>query len=325
MPQLTVVNSYSTATSIGSAGTTFTNFTMQQAEADKVLSNVMDNKMTIIKNAGTGELSIETHQSHITWKFVQSGKIKVKTEVGPTEADKWTQSATQTLSWMKPLYMEQAITKQEADETQGILPARKLDIFLAEIMRTYDKYALNLLISDAKTARQHVNFNLENTTPEEAKKKILETVLQLVRKENFETNRSYVDQEDIVIFVSPELHAKLSSMMVGNFAQSALLEGYKAVGTLGGYKVVSTLELSGYSAIVTTSDVIVSSFGTEYLGWAPKDSIAGDIYVHARVKAAIGLVEKGLVYTINQAELTVDTNKYPDLWKSQETIKFKPN
>ncbi|VEU75963.1 hypothetical protein [Mycoplasmopsis columboralis] len=296
MAAATIKNLWEEAKSVGSVGTTFVPLNLSQQQANSVLVNFLGK--SILSNYLTqGNNLIKSDQATATFAKMQGGQFKFKgNDLGNKNADKFTVSAPLSVHWFESIVANQAITAQEAEESQTADLAKKVDFFINQFVNATERTAVNELEAKIKADGKGLQFDYTTKTPYEIRKKILETARKLSRTYDPVQGIDGIEEDQIIVLVKPEVLDAIAGESVGNYASTAIVEGAKALQKVGGFDIIAHPHMHNYDIIVTTKFLMVKadSLIKVYAGDISNNS--SDKVVTVEGKTAVKVIYDNLAY-----------------------------
>lgn len=321
-------NQEATPLSPGSVGTSFTKLNLSQMQADQVLSSFVEKSLFSLITKNNKPLS--ANEAIIKYSKLQGAEFKAKATIGNTDYDNWTTSEVVEVTWDAPVVANQAIFAQLLEESSGVeIAAEKAQLFVKQFMVNSERTAWDRLEAKIKADAKFVNYNFSaaNETAEKIRNKIIGEARKLTKVWDPTQGVFGVNDEDIAVFVKPEVLDKLAAVVVGNNAVSALNDGANAVTKVGGFDVFANPYLNAYDIVVTTKFVGVKAdkLTNVYAGYATLNS--KDIVVTVEGKSACAVLYSKLAVGLAATDRpNANANTYEQKPKSQTTdLKFKPN
>ncbi|VEU75598.1 Uncharacterised protein [Mycoplasmopsis maculosa] len=234
-----------------------TNLSLNPSELSEV-TNYMINT-SLIGNLGTKLTIKDGNKSVVTFLKNIGQDFSPKTKAG-IESVSIPLLESVSIHWNTPEM--QAIGFTRADMNLGLpnVAAAKLDRAQNDFIKKHEKAGFKIIedkmssLSNQKTVKDLSTLSGKNIWLA-----LSEEAIKLQKLESKTDGINGVDREDIVIFVKDEIFNKLAAdMIIGNFAQSAALDGVKAINTINGYKIFACPYLNEADAIIATTFTMAS-------------------------------------------------------------------
>lgn len=279
-----------------------------ELERAQLLSYVVDNSIFYSLTNGNDLIS----KDDLSLKFVknQASIFSEKNSIGAGTPDKWRITKPIIVEWEAPIKSFEGYLAVEKGATQAIHAGTKTAKMLNQFARAFERTAFKKLENKIVDDNQKLEFDFQTKTSEECFNLLVSKATELTQTIDEKQGLDLIDASDIVILVKPVILDKISAYGIkGNFAEQSFLNGSYAVGTIGGYKIVSCPFLDKFDAIITTNFIAVAATNVIALNAGRIDNLSNDEGVYFEAQMASAIVWDKLAIGISKTAVSSKDNE----------------